>query len=86
MTTVELVEQALEAAQRLGYQIRHEWLDGVSTGACLIRGQKWLFLDLADSAEERLAIVRGVLARESGLASLPLSSELAAALEARPAA
>ena len=83
MHTVELVEQALEAARRLGFRIRHDWLDGVTSGPCLISGQKWLFLDLNDSPSEHLAILRDALHREPGLASLDIQAELAAILDIR---
>ena len=45
MLTLELLEEALELARRAGYRVRKDWLDGCSGGACVIKGQKWLFLD-----------------------------------------
>lgn len=54
--TVELLEQALDAAKRCGYSIRHEWLGGNGGGPCEIRGQKWLFIDLALSYPEQLEL------------------------------
>ena len=45
MLTVELLEEALELARRAGYRVRQEWLEGCAGGACVIKGQKWLFLD-----------------------------------------
>ncbi len=47
MTTVELLEQALDLARRSGYKVREEYLDDCLGGACVIKGQKWLFLDPA---------------------------------------
>ena len=45
MLTIELLEESLELARRAGYRVRQEWLDGACAGACVIKGQKWLFLD-----------------------------------------
>ena len=47
MHTVEALEQALDLAQRLGYEVRQEWLGGNGGGGCELNGQKVLFLDLA---------------------------------------
>ena len=57
MHTVDLLERALALAARLGYRVRQEWLGGNGGGACEIRGQKWLFIDLAVGPEEHLAVV-----------------------------
>jgi hypothetical protein len=65
MHTVELLEQALTLAQQRGFQIRHEWLGGSGGGACELRGQKILLIDLALSYVEQLELVREAL-REGG--------------------
>ncbi|MEQ8790209.1 MAG: hypothetical protein RIC55_28190 [Pirellulaceae bacterium] len=54
MRTVELLERAVAAAERLGYEIRHEYLAGSGGGCCEFGGRKWLFIDLALSTEEQL--------------------------------
>lgn len=64
MHTVELLEGALRQVQALGYGVRQEWLGGSGGGACSMQGRKWLFLDLAQSPEEHLALARQVLAKE----------------------
>src|SRR5262245_13211882 len=51
MRTVELLEQAISTSQELGYRIRYEWLGGSGGGACEFAGRKWLFVDLALSAD-----------------------------------
>jgi hypothetical protein len=63
MHTVELLERALRAAEGLGYRVRQEWLDGPGAG-CEIKGEKWLFLDLASNPLDQLDVVAGVLSRE----------------------
>jgi hypothetical protein len=58
MHTVELLEQELERARREGYRVRQEWLGGAGGGVCHVRGEKWLFVDLALAPAEQLATVR----------------------------
>lgn len=72
MLTVEALEQALGAARRLGFKVRMEWLGGDGGGACEIRGEKWIFVDLACSADEQLATVLDALAEEADQCVLPL--------------
>ncbi|HBO43659.1 MAG TPA: hypothetical protein DD670_06960 [Planctomycetaceae bacterium] len=54
MHTVDALEAALALAKQVGYRVREEWLDGRGGGGCEIRGQKWIFLDLALGPEEQL--------------------------------
>jgi len=61
MHTVEMLEAALTLAGQIGYRIREEWLDGRGGGGCEIQGQKWVFLDLALSADEQLEAVLDAL-------------------------
>ena len=74
MHTVELLEHALRIAKRLGYGIRHEWLGGHGGGACVLKGRKWIFLDLAQPPVEQLALVAGVIRDEvdAGRPDVPL--------------
>jgi hypothetical protein len=86
MHTVELLEQALAAAVALGYQIRHEWLDGAKGGACRIGGQKLIFLDLAHDCAEQLDQVIEALREEPQLATVTVPGELQRLLGVRRAA
>jgi len=61
MHTVEMLEAALTLAGQIGYRVREEWLDGRGGGGCEIQGQKWIFLDLALSADEQLDTVLDTL-------------------------
>jgi hypothetical protein len=72
MHTVEVLEQAIESARRLGFKIRMEWLGGNSGGSCEIRGEPWIFIDLALSADEQLAVVLDALEQEADQTVLPL--------------
>jgi hypothetical protein len=61
MHTVEALQEALQAVERLGYQVRQEWLDGSGGGTCEFGGKHWIFLDLSQSAAERLELTLSVL-------------------------
>lgn len=64
MHTVDLLQEAVQAARQLGYDVRQDWLGGNGGGHCLVRGRKWLLLDLAQTADEQLDIVSDALRSE----------------------
>ena len=74
--SVELLEEALEVAAKLGYRIREDALDGFPGGACEVKGQKWLFVDPALSVRERLQLVLDALAVDPRATSLDLPPSL----------
>ena len=76
MHTVELLEQAVSVATQLGYQIRYEWLGGIGGGGCLIKGEKWIFLDLAQTPIEQLGQVIEAIRTEPNVTQLDLTGEL----------
>ena len=76
MHTVEILEQAVDLAARLGYEIRQESLAGSGGGGCELKGHKLLFLDLDLSPDEQLEQVLETLRREPGTSALPMSDEL----------
>ena len=86
MHTVELLQEALEAARRLGYEVRQDWLGGDGGGHCLVRGRKWLLLDVAQSADEQLDVVAEALRGEIGAVHVVQSPELAERLDVRSVA
>jgi hypothetical protein len=86
MHTVEMLQEALDTARRLGYEVRQDWLGGNGGGHCLVRGRKWLLLDVAQSADEQLDVVADALRDESGAARAIRSPELAERLHLRAAA
>ena len=86
MRTVELLVECQEVAQRLGYAIRHEWLDGEAGGACEFGGKKWIFVDLAQSPDEQLEQVIEALRIEPQLCELSVSSALKSIITERKAA
>jgi hypothetical protein len=86
MHTVELLQEALEAAKQLGYEVRQDWLGGNGGGHCLVRGRKWLLLDLAQTPGEQLDVVTDALRGEAGAESTIHSRELFERLKYRAAA
>lgn len=85
MHSVQLLEEALRVARRLGYHVRQEWI-GSGGGPCEIRGTKWLFVDLSQSVLEQLQCVREAIEAEPGLSAIPLSTDLQNILRTRRAA
>jgi hypothetical protein len=85
MHTVDLLEEAIELARRLGYKTRQEWLAGCG-GRCEIAGQKWVFIDLSLSPAEQLDQVVEALHAEPSLAENAVSEPLARLLGVRRAA
>ncbi len=86
MHTVELLNEAVDAARRLGYEVRQDWLGGNGGGHCLVRGRKWLLLDVAQSAEEQLQVITEALRGEADAGKVVKSNELAKRLKVRSAA
>ena len=86
MHTVEVLEQALDLVRRLGYEIRHEWLDGSGGGGCELRGRKVLFIDLAVGPAEQLDQVIDTLRREPKAVNLPMAHPLRELLTVRRSA
>jgi len=86
MLTIELLEEALEIARRAGYHVRQEWLDGCAGGACIIKGQKWLFIDSTLSPREQLEEVLNVLWADADVAAIDFAPELREVAPLRKAA
>lgn len=86
MHTVELLEEAIALAEQVGYQVRREWLGGGGGGDCQLKGQKWLFLDLAVGPLDHLELVVQALRREPNAASLPMPHQLRNLLALRKSA
>ncbi len=86
MHTVELLEEAIALAMQSGFKIRQEWFGGSAAGACELKGQKWIFIDLALSPREQLDQVMGALHGLEGSPELTMSLPLRTMLETRRAA
>ena len=83
MHTVEMLEQSLDLATRLGYTIRQEWLAGGGGGGCEVKGRKLFFLDLDLGPGEQLEQVLDTLHREPDAVTLPMPHELRELLRVR---
>ena len=86
MHTVELLEQACDVADRLGYRTRQEWLGGTGGGACEFGGRKWIFIDLALNVCEQLEQVTEALRQDPAVHLLDLSPPMRQILGIRSAA
>jgi hypothetical protein len=86
MHAVELLEQALEVARQAGYKVRQEWLDECSAGACIVHGQKLLFLDPLQSTHDQLEQVLDVLREDAAAQQLAAAAKLRGLLPGRHAA
>jgi hypothetical protein len=75
MDSVQALEEALGVARRLGFDVREDSLGGAG-GACRLRGQKFLFLELNLSVRERLALVLDALRAEPDIEQLEVSPTL----------
>ena len=76
MDTVDLLEQALVTAERVGIRYRQDWLSGDGGGVCELKGQKWIFLDLGQGPAEQLEQVLAALRQEPRVLNLELSPAL----------
>lgn len=86
MHKVELYEQLVATAERLGYQIRHEYLGGVGGGSCEVAGKKCIFIDLALNSTEQLDQLVEALQEDPAIYTLSLSNEVAHVVHDRKAA
>ena len=82
----ELLEEAIALARQAGYRVRQDWLGGSGGGDCEIKGQKWIFLDLAVGPLDQLELVLDTLRREPNVVSLPMPYQLRDLLAVRKSA
>lgn len=86
MHTAQLLSQALDLARHVGYQIRQEALEGAGGGHFLMRGEKWLLIDLTQTQPEQLKDVVDALRSEPNLVLSEVPAELVDYLQVRRAA
>ncbi|MEN6451957.1 MAG: hypothetical protein ABFC96_15825 [Thermoguttaceae bacterium] len=75
MHTVELLEQAMELAARLGYTIRQDSMAGHG-GYCELKGKKLFFLDLDLGPDDQLEQLVDTLRLDPATASQPIPEGL----------
>jgi len=83
MNTAQLLSQAIDAARRLGYEIREDALEGAGGGHCLIRGKKWLLLDMTQTYRDQLSDVLDALRVEPELGEIEMHPALAERLQSQ---
>jgi hypothetical protein len=81
MHTVDLLEDVLALATRLGYSIRQEWLGGQGGGGCVVAGRKCLFVDLDQDPADRLDTVIATLRSDPALGTVELGPPLSQLVE-----
>lgn len=81
MRTVELLEQTLEIARQLGYRVREECVGGNGGGSCVVRGQKWLFLDPSFDIPDQLALACEAIQSDPGIHNVYVPPGLASMLQ-----
>lgn len=86
MHTAQLLSLAVHVVRGLGYDVREEPLEGAGGGHCIIRGRKWLLLDLAQSQQDQLNDALDALRNEPQLDRRDLPPELAERLQLEKAA
>ncbi len=74
--TVDLLEEAISAAERAGFTVRSQWLADGLGGACRVGAQRILFINLASSSGEQLAQVIEALRGDELVASAEVSDAL----------
>lgn len=65
LTIARQLDKFLSLARGKGYEIRHEDLDGVGSGICVIRGRKCLFLDVTCGPAEQLESIQQNFAEQT---------------------
>ena len=58
LSLIAQLDGLIHQARQSGYEIRYEYLSGNGGGICEYAGKRWLFIDLALSAEESWEILR----------------------------
>ncbi len=77
MPSVGLLKEALRLLEACGYTIRLECLDGSPGGVCVVKGQKFFFVDVRLSPQEQLEVALKALAEEPKISELGISARLA---------
>lgn len=86
MQSVDLLKAALGVVRQLGYTVRQDVFDGSGGGACMLRGKKWLYLDLGQTPAEQLAEVVECLRSEPEIGTCQMPTELQLLLRRDPRA
>jgi hypothetical protein len=86
MHTVDLLDEAVALAAKLGFGVRQDWFGGTQAGACELDGQRWIFIDLALTPRDQLEQVLDALREFSNQPHSSSCPKLQALLNMRKAA
>ena len=64
------LQVAIELAERRGYTVRQDWLEGVGGGYFHAAGRPWIFLDMSLDANARMKQLGKALAEAAGFRNL----------------
>lgn len=64
------LQVAIELAERRGYTVRQDWLEGVGGGYFHAAGRPWIFLDMSLDANARMKQLGKALAEAGGFRNL----------------
>jgi len=80
MTNIEIIREATTTLKSAGYRIRQDWFGGEGGGRCVVRGQKQIFLDLAQTPQDQLEMLLATIREDEDIDPASLSPALQAAL------
>jgi hypothetical protein len=86
MQTVTILDEALSAIRRLGYEIREECVGGNGGGVCVLRGRKIFFMDPSLEVADQLDMACEALRADAGVYRLEMSDPLRGVLGIRRSA
>lgn len=86
MNLVRQFDEFLDVAQRLGYHIRYDYFGGTGGGVCHYGGKKWLFIDLALTAEDQLDVIFSTLKSDPLFETLEIPESMRRELSKRQVA
>ena len=78
MRSVEKLERLVALAEKMGYRMRYEPLATTGGGVCEYGGNRWLFMDLDMSVEDRLGLITDALTSDPSLPVSELDDKLRA--------
>ena len=81
MQEQELLTALLDLADKVGLEVRKEYLDGEGGGLCILRGKRILFVDSAADSAEQIAHTAQALARQPELAMMYVLPQVREELE-----
>ncbi len=61
LSLIAELDSLIQKARQSGFEIRYEYLGGNGGGICEYAGKRWLFIDLALTAEESWEVLREAL-------------------------